>query len=168
MIDKNGKLFGKINVIDLLIILIVIAALALLGIRMLDGREVEPVGPAPSGTLQTVRVTFFGTEIPDYLPAGVSVGDAVVNYNTGDDFGRVQDFSVAEAYTNTYDQQRGDVVRLPIANRCWLTFTTEVTGYYSEEGLQVGDTVFVVGAGNYYNVGATRAYYYIKSMEPVG
>ncbi len=35
MIDKNGKVFGKINLIDLLIIIVIIVAAAFLGWRLL-------------------------------------------------------------------------------------------------------------------------------------
>ena len=36
-IVKNGRLFGKLNIVDVLILLVVIAAVAFLAVRMVGG-----------------------------------------------------------------------------------------------------------------------------------
>ena len=41
MIDEKGKLFGKINVLDLLLIFVIIAAIALAGIFFLNRDSIE-------------------------------------------------------------------------------------------------------------------------------
>lgn len=38
IIDKNGKLFGKINIVDLAVVLIAVLAIAFIGIRMTGGK----------------------------------------------------------------------------------------------------------------------------------
>lgn len=42
MIDEKGRLFGKINIVDLLVILVIIAAAVVLGVKFLGGGEEEP------------------------------------------------------------------------------------------------------------------------------
>ena len=53
MIDEKGRLFGKVNIVDLLIILIVLAAAAFLGYRFLGPDS--NVARAPGGALATPR-----------------------------------------------------------------------------------------------------------------
>ncbi|MFR6380261.1 MAG: DUF4330 family protein [Evtepia sp.] len=42
MIDKKGKLFGKLNIIDLLAILLIVAVLALIGYKLVQQRRSRP------------------------------------------------------------------------------------------------------------------------------
>ena len=55
MIDKNGKLFGKINIIDLLIILVIVAAAAFFAVRYLGGGGEDSVG----STKTTAEISFY-------------------------------------------------------------------------------------------------------------
>ena len=59
MIDKNGKLFGKINIIDLLIILIVIAALILVATKMFT-----PAEKGEEADTAKVVITYAATDAP--------------------------------------------------------------------------------------------------------
>mgnify|MGYP001110412059 CR=1 FL=1 len=43
-IVKNGRLFGKLNIVDVLILLVVIAAVAFLAVRMVGGSGGECAG----------------------------------------------------------------------------------------------------------------------------
>ena len=54
MIDKNGKLLGKINIIDLLIILVIIAAAVFIATKAFT-----PAQEATKTETSTVRVQFF-------------------------------------------------------------------------------------------------------------
>lgn len=55
LIDEKGKLFGKINIIDLLVLVVVIAALAFAAFRLLGGGDANPVDAATKLTY-TARV----------------------------------------------------------------------------------------------------------------
>ena len=39
IIDKKGKLFGKLNIIDLIAIVLILAVLALIAYKLLDGKS---------------------------------------------------------------------------------------------------------------------------------
>ncbi|MDO4515983.1 MAG: DUF4330 family protein [Bacillota bacterium] len=39
IIDKKGKLFGKLNIIDLIVIVLIVAVVALLGLKLKGGQE---------------------------------------------------------------------------------------------------------------------------------
>ena len=64
IIDEKGKLFGKINVIDLLVILLVLVVAAVLGIKFLGGDDGTDVYE-PAGQL-TYTVKVEGVEQETY------------------------------------------------------------------------------------------------------
>lgn len=77
MIDKKGKIFGKLNIIDLIAILLIVAVLALIGYKLLVR---SPGGLAGEGqaVVYTVEVKgvepevyeFIQKQLPSQLMAG--------------------------------------------------------------------------------------------------
>lgn len=157
MIDKNGKLFGKINIIDLLLILVVAVGVILLGIRFLFNGFGEKQ--------DTVRITFYGNWVNDFLPDAIKIGDPVNQYTTEIDLGTLTSFSSEPAYEYVFDAISGEIVEKPAINYCFLTFTVEAKGDLDEWGFTVEDTTFVVGGNYYINIGQTRTGCQIKSFE---
>ena len=93
MIDKNGKLFGKINIIDLLIVLVVIAALVLVATRMFTpGEKGERV--------ESTKVTLTYVAVDALIGAGeaINVGDPVYEDTTNIELGTVTSVQYEEAY----------------------------------------------------------------------
>ena len=80
IIDKNGRLFGKISVIDLL----VIAVVAVIAAAVYVKNNAVPTG---SGTVKEQKIVFQikAAGLEDYLTDAVRVGDKVydANYSSG-------------------------------------------------------------------------------------
>ncbi len=154
---RSWKLFGKLNIIDILIILVLLAAIAVVGLRMLPGR---------SSGMQHVQVSFYGfSGVRDYVPEHFAVGDKVTLYSTDEDLGVLTDFSYAPAYYYVYDESRGGQVEVPVQGESFVWFTTECYGKLDGNGLTIGDVTFVVGGNYYVNVGTTRAGYQITDFK---
>lgn len=69
--DEKGKLFGKINIIDLLVIVVVLAALLVVGIKVLGGRDKAddlPPSSATSVTPEKPSATSKPTTTPTPTP----------------------------------------------------------------------------------------------------
>ena len=80
MIDKKGKIFGKLNIIDLIAILLIVAVLALIGYKLLVR---SPGGLAGEGqaVVYTVEVEvyeFIQKQLPSQLMAANELLDASV------------------------------------------------------------------------------------------
>ena len=69
MIDKNGKLFGKINLIDLLIILVIIAAAVFFATKAFT-----PAQEAAGTETGTVQVQFFSSKAPVGTAEAIELG----------------------------------------------------------------------------------------------
>ncbi len=65
IIDEKGKLFGKLNIIDLLVIVLVIAAAVVVGAKFLGGSEHVASTPVASKLTFVVHVTAWDAESVD-------------------------------------------------------------------------------------------------------
>lgn len=65
VIDEKGKLFRKLNIIDLLVIILIIAVAAILGVKLLGGEDT--VAAASTKLTYTVRVTGQQENIAERL-----------------------------------------------------------------------------------------------------
>lgn len=84
---KNKKLFGKLNIIDIFILLILIAALVFVGVRLFGGNDSGTTIELPTGE-PNLRFTVLCTQLPRELAEeivstlqgeDVVVGESIVN-----------------------------------------------------------------------------------------
>ncbi|MCL2342599.1 MAG: DUF4330 family protein [Firmicutes bacterium] len=159
MVDKKGKLFGKINLIDLLILLVLIAAAAYVGLRMAG-----VVGSKPPATTQ-LRVSFFSNEVPnyvvDYIVPGTSVFDATAQATLG-----TVEAKPTVGPTVGYEQSStGLEIIPPLTNTVSLTLTFIVNAVYGEHGFTIGETNYGVGATLTIFAGEAKLYGKISGIE---
>ncbi len=148
-IDKKGKLFGKINIIDLLILIILVAAIAILGVKFLGGGR---------GTdSQVLEMKFHIEEIDTWVTENVKVGDAL--------------------YDGTYEQPLGTVTNVETEpSKTWglgadgqyvlssregfksMTITGEVLGTKTDVGAKVGGELYGVGHSMILYAGDAKLY----------
>ena len=67
MIDEKGRLFGKINIVDLLVILVVIIAAAVLGVKFLKPGGGSAIGSGSSGTHVSYTVLVENVHLSESL-----------------------------------------------------------------------------------------------------
>ena len=63
-IVKNGRLFGKLNIVDVLILLVVIAAVAFLAVRMVGGSGGETIAADEPSAQANLRYTVLCEDVP--------------------------------------------------------------------------------------------------------
>lgn len=63
-IVKNGRLFGKLNIVDVLILLVVIAAVAFLAVRMVGGSGGETIAADEPSAQANLRYTVLCEDMP--------------------------------------------------------------------------------------------------------
>jgi hypothetical protein len=65
VVDEKGKLFGMLNIIDLLVIVLILAAVIVVGVKVLGGGDETET--ATTRLTYTVRVTAQRAELADQL-----------------------------------------------------------------------------------------------------
>lgn len=152
MIDKNGKLFGKINLIDLIIILVIIIVVVFVALRVTGG------GGGDSGAVP-VKISFFATEVPDYVVDYINVGDSVMDYTEDVAMGTVESFETGEPLGYDTDAN-GEVQAVVREGHKSLSMTITGKAVMSEHGATIGGELY--GVGHTLTIFAGKAKLYLK------
>ncbi len=160
MIDEKGRLFGKVNIVDLLIIVIVLAAAAFIGMKVL--------GPdSTAANTQNVRITMFCEESPtfvvDQLEAGCEAWDSanqvtlgtLVDWTTGDSMSAITDAN-------------GEVVEIAREGYRSVRLVCEGTGVVSDRGVTIGGVLYGVGQSASVYFGNCKLFLDIAGIEVIG
>ncbi len=139
MIDKNGRLFGKINIIDLLIVLVVIAAGIFVATKMF-----APADKDEAVEKNTVIIEWTAVSAPAGSGEAIKDGAPVFEDITNIQLGKVVSVEFSDAYTYMPGPD-GGAVKVPNVGMQYITVTTEVEGSLTESGLRVGGVLFCVG-----------------------
>lgn len=117
LIDEKGRLFGKINLIDLLVVILIVAVLAAV-VWKLGGRN---VAAAATGSNKTAVYTVEFEDIPADIAhfAETQVGKSLVNDS------KVIAASITDVQTGEYAGENGHL-RLYITVEADATFTGNV------------------------------------------
>ena len=121
VIDKKGKLFGKISVLDLIVIVVLIVAVV--------GCIYKFVVSSGDTTLNMVIKTGSTRQ---FTVDALHVGDAVYEVH-GDKIGTITDIRTEQAY-ETVDTHDGNKQYLPVENRYFVYLTVEAEGTITEKG----------------------------------
>ncbi|MCL2187393.1 MAG: DUF4330 domain-containing protein [Defluviitaleaceae bacterium] len=138
MIDRDAKILGKVNIIDALIILVLVGALAF-GIYQFRGG-----GGIIGGEMRTFYITFFTEATENFIVEGMSIGDNLFDHARGLLLGAVTEIDIADAIVWNADQH-GNAVRSSKEGFSSLRVTARINGTPSDHGVLV--------AGNRYGIG---------------
>lgn len=78
LIDEKGKLFGKVNIVDLIVILIIVAVVCAVGYRLTSSRVNAGGGNPVSTEEQYCYVTLYSSLVVPEISQSLNVGDKLV------------------------------------------------------------------------------------------
>ena len=161
MIDKNGKLFGKINIIDLLIILIVIAALIFVGLKVL-------APDSNSGETQSskVRIGFYAAMVEEGFENVFYEGAPLYEDLTDVSLGKLTDWNIEPEYEYQVNDN-GETIKVEHTNNHFVNITAEVNGTMASDGLHIGSSLYCVGAHYTIHVGTGKIYVECCELTPL-
>lgn len=158
IIDSKGKLFGKISIIDILIVLVLLAAIAGVGYKYAASKTTTPFT-----VKDDIRMKFYGAEVPEYAANSVKAGDTVKDLVKGTVFGTVKEVVVDKAIS-VASTDRGEIVQASRPGFASIMITVEGKGLLGDgrSGVTIDNSEYYIGdaidklrAGNaalYYNV----------------
>ena len=153
---KKGMIFGKINIIDLIIIIAVILVVIFLVMKFSDGGI---VGEAAAN--DHVRITFYQEECANYIAEQTKLGDVVYDANVVTDFKVEKD---SQTYVTTDD---GELHLVPREGYCAVYITTETYGTLTPNGVVVGGETYGVGHTLVLRAGFGKYYLRVYDIEPI-
>ena len=137
MIDEKGRLFGKINIVDLLVILVIVITAAVLGVKFLGPNSTIAVNPKTTQVTYKVLVESVQPEayenIQQYIPSTLMASGELLD-------GQVIAVEAKPHTTNATVSASGDMLLVSTDKQLLdLTFTVEcnvVNTITSEIGTQ--------------------------------
>ena len=132
---------AKFNIVDIIVILILVAGIAFVGVRMFGGEEPAVENPSAGNTY---HVTFHAECIREDVANPLVLGSKAENASRNMDLGTLIDFSIDEAIAYGTDSN-GLVVQGTKPGYVSVSLTCELTGIDQSTGLQVGQFMLNVG-----------------------
>ena len=156
MIDKNGRIGGKVNIIDLFIVLVLLAGVGLTAYRYTH-RETVAV------THETVYMTFTSSEIRDFVADKLVVGGMAYDASENNYLGVITDVEFGEAYEYVTNDEK-DTITLRPDDSVSTTFTTRTEGDMDGNGVLINGTRYAVGHTMVLYAGEAKVYVKISDI----
>ena len=150
----------KLNIIDIAIILVVVAACAFFGWKFMTtgGVTAEP---------DKVEIVFFEEECPDFVPPNTKVGDRVLDGTENNYLGVVTDVLVDESITYNVDERTDEVTIGHKEGYVSCYITAECEGTLSDNGIVINGTLYGVGHTVILHAGFGKYYLTIAEITPI-
>lgn len=137
MIDEKGRIGGKVNLVDLVIILILVAAVVFVAVKFF--------GPeSTAANTEKVIISFYNDDCPNYVAEALTEGDVVWDSSSNVTIGAVKDWSSTPADTYILDAN-SDPISIPADGYCYLTLNCLADGVIGEHGVTIGGTLYGIG-----------------------
>ncbi|MFM1651988.1 DUF4330 domain-containing protein [Brevibacillus sp. B_LB10_24] len=139
-IDNRGRLFGKINLIDFLLILVVLAAIAFGVYKLNKGGELA-ILPTES---KKVTVEFYGNALYPFQVENMKEGDFVRTLDTNDVIGTIVSIKKNDAI-NLVSTADGRTVISKIPDKYSVYIEVQGSAKLANGILMAGNTPLLVG-----------------------
>ena len=161
ILDKKGKLFGKISIVDIIIAVIIIAAIA--GLYYKFGKS----GTVTAFTkTDNIQITLYHEDVPNYIANNIKVGDVVKDRLQNAVIGKVTDVKVGPDIV-FHPSDSGQVVASSRPGYSSITVTAEGKGIYNVTGPTFGGVEYYLGKQVEWRVGVTDYFAKISDIKKV-
>ncbi|MBQ8526605.1 MAG: DUF4330 domain-containing protein [Clostridia bacterium] len=146
IIDNKGKLFGKINIIDICVILIVVLALAMTYFKFNLSAHSDVVEYET-----TVTYTIQARNLRSFTLDGVEIGDKLYDHSSDKYSGTIVDKNITPA-TEYLTRADGTIVKTGLPERYDLELTVESPAL-------IKNGMVVLESGKSIHLNQTNSYY---------
>ncbi|KNY27396.1 DUF4330 domain-containing protein [Pseudobacteroides cellulosolvens] len=153
ILDSKGKLFGKISIVDVLIVLVVLGAIAGVGYKLTKSDIGIGVAVAKK---DNIEISFYADEVPEYAAKAVSKGDLAKDFERNVEFGKVTNVEIGNSVSWAANE-KGEIVTSSKKGFSSIKVTIEGPGVYrdgkSSSGVNFGSADFYTGRNTILLVG---------------
>ncbi|MCL1925056.1 MAG: DUF4330 domain-containing protein [Defluviitaleaceae bacterium] len=157
MIDEKGKLFGKVSLIDIFV-LVTVSLIVAFGVFAFGGQGISPFqDPIP------IEISFLIENLETFTADSVFIGDPVFDHHTGASFGEIINIDrtpTVEYHPNAF----GQIVASNLPDHYRLEITTRFYGHNWRNGIWVNGQTFFVGETIVIQAGDTNIFTNISNL----
>lgn len=159
----------KLNIIDIIIVLVVIAVVVFLGSKLIGhgfvpGKDYINQG-GEGGEMHTYHVTFYTERTADYVLENTRIGDSAYSYDDKVNFGKV--VSIERGDSIEYTISDGERIGIVEEGYSSAYITVEVQGAESEHGVEIDGELYAPGHTMVIYMGMAKYYMPVYSVEIV-
>ncbi len=162
MIDKNGRLFGKINIIDLSFIIIALAV----ALFALNRFGVFAPEKATGVAEKKLLLTMYQEEANTFTALNLNLGDPVSESFQNISFGNVTNIEIGDS-VNWRSDKHGNQIITKRSGYSSVKLEMEASGTVGPSGLTIGGTKYYVGQLLVIRVGTSTLYARVESAEQI-
>ncbi len=151
---KNGKLFGKINVIDFLVVLVILVAIAAVAAFLF----------LPKGAGDTLIMKFMIEEVDEFVAQKVKVGDELYDDTYSLDLGFVTDIEKGDSVSYV-ENSNGTFTVSSKEGFYSMIITGEVQGEKTSLGAEIGGKKYGVGHTFVLRAGDAKLYLRVYDIQ---
>jgi len=158
MLDNKGRLFGKVSLVDLFIVVVVSAVIALVYFNIgASGRHI-------GGAEQTVLITFYNPALHDFSVEALRENTPVINDANETYLGEVVDIKVGESVSYMPDINGVEAASVKDGYSS-VYITSRVKGRVSDGAVVLGGNVYGVGEEIIIWAGRTKTMLHISDIR---
>ncbi len=162
MIDKSGRLFGKLNIIDFIFIILILAA-AVFAMNKFGVFSPEKT----SGTVeQKMLLTMYQEEANTFTVSNIKPGDPVSESFQNTNFGKVTDIEIGEPVNWGADQE-GRQTEAGRDGYSSIKLEIEAPGTVTSSGLTISGVKYYVGQVLVIRVGTSTLFARVEGAEQI-
>lgn len=158
-LDEKGRLFGKINIIDLIVLIAVLAVVAFFAAYKLMPHTTEKA--------QKIEMKIMSEEVSDFVVDKIKIGDPVSDDLTNVPLGKVTNIEIGPSISWASNDD-GEYVHSDREYWSSVIITTELEGKMYEHGALINNVKYGVGHSATFRFGIGKIYarvYDIKEIE---
>ncbi|MBQ4110504.1 MAG: DUF4330 domain-containing protein [Clostridia bacterium] len=135
--DSQGRIKGKINIIDLIIIIVAVCAVAFIGYRYL--------APDPDMVLPSkIQVKYYAEMVDDSVAALPKVGDPISDPSSKNQLGVITAVERGDSVVYNTDAD-GKIVKATYPGYSSLIITSELEAEKAANGIELNKAKYAIG-----------------------
>ncbi len=158
IVDEKGKLFGKINLLDILIVVIIIGVIVAVAYKLNNSKVITPF--TQKDNITTVLVA---DEVLDEVANTLNEGESVRDRVTGASFGVVKSLVVNPSISYA-PNSAGEIVKSTKEGYKSVVITVQGTGVYTNSGVTFGNNDYYINKQYEIRIDNTTIYFRIQNM----
>ena len=155
MIDEKGRLFGRINIVDLIIVLVIIAALCFAVFKYVLPQK-------DSGPVEKRELVLYCHDTPKFTAGQIKEGSKVWDQSGDVELGTVKSFEIMPLL-ETVAGQDGQIHSVESDWLCSVRLVLDAEGVMEDHGIRIGGSLYA--SGHTMTVFAGEAKMYLKVQE---
>ena len=161
-IDEKGNLFGKINVIDFVVLLAVLAAAVVFAFSWISGYMGDKTRDTKKAEEKEFIMEFYADEVADYVVEHLKEGAELYDADSAAKLGEVVSFETGPSRVYVTNEA-GEIVVSEKEGYSSLTIVGKVTATQGDGGIEVSGCTY--GVGHTMTLRAGNAKIYLKVSD---